>query len=62
MWTWAALARGRAEWHRRRRGEISIEEGYFCDYPPAYMLVLGLLGVIGNLLGHGTGSMADFRR
>ena len=25
------------------------EEGYFCDYPPGYMLVLGLLGVIANL-------------
>ena len=27
------------------------EEGYFCDYPPAYMLVLGALGSIANLLG-----------
>ncbi len=27
------------------------EEGYFCDYPPAYMLVLGLLGGIANLFG-----------
>ena len=27
------------------------EEGYFCDYPPAYLLVLGLLGRIGSLLG-----------
>ncbi len=34
------------------------QEGYFCDYPPAYMLVLGLFGVIGNLLGMSTGSMA----
>lgn len=33
------------------------QEGYFCDYPPAYMLVLGLLGVIGNLLGMSTGSL-----
>lgn len=33
------------------------QEGYFCDYPPAYMLVLGLLGVIGNLLGMSTGSI-----
>ena len=34
------------------------EEGYFCDYPPAYILVLGLFGLIGKLLGIGTGSMA----
>ena len=27
------------------------EEGYFCDYPPAYMLVLGLVGSVANLLG-----------
>ena len=27
------------------------EEGYFCDYPPGYMLVLGLLGWIANLTG-----------
>ena len=27
------------------------EEGYFCDYPPAYMLVLGLIGTAANLLG-----------
>ncbi len=33
------------------------QEGYFCDYPPAYMLVLGLLGVIGNLLGMSRGSL-----
>ena len=26
------------------------ETGYFCDYPPGYMLVLGLLGLIANLL------------
>ena len=25
------------------------EEGYFCDYPPLYMIVLGLLSGIGNL-------------
>ena len=34
------------------------EEGYFCDYPPAYMLVLWLFGLLGRLLGFGTGSMA----
>ena len=27
------------------------EEGYFCDYPPAYLLMLWLLGGISNLLG-----------
>ena len=25
------------------------EEGYFCDYPPAYMLVLGTIGALANL-------------
>ena len=25
------------------------EEGYFCDYPPAYMLVLGILGLVAKL-------------
>ena len=34
------------------------ESGYFCDYPPAYMLVLGLLGVIANALGIALSSMA----
>lgn len=34
------------------------EEGYFCDYPPAYMLVLWLFGLLGRLFGLGTGSMA----
>ena len=34
------------------------ETGYFCDYPPAYMLVLGLLGVIANALHIGLSSMA----
>lgn len=33
------------------------EEGYFCDYPPAYMLVLGLLGLIAKLLHLSLGSM-----
>ena len=33
------------------------EEGYFCDYPPAYMLVLGLLGRIAGMLGISAGSM-----
>ena len=33
------------------------EEGYFCDYPPAYMLVLGLLGGISSLLGIPFGTM-----
>ena len=33
------------------------EEGYFCDYPPAYMLVLGLLGLLANALGLAYGSM-----
>ena len=27
------------------------EEGYFCDYPPAYLLVLGLLSHLANLFG-----------
>ncbi len=27
------------------------EEGYFCDYPPAYMLVLGLQGLLARLFG-----------
>ena len=34
------------------------EEGYFCDYPPAYMLVLGALGVIANLTGIQLGTMS----
>ena len=34
------------------------EAGYFCDYPPAYMLVLWPLGLLGRALGLGTGSMA----
>ena len=34
------------------------EAGYFCDYPPAYMLVLWLFGLLERLLGLGTGSMA----
>ncbi|MGN0775840.1 MAG: glycosyltransferase family 39 protein, partial [Candidatus Ventricola sp.] len=33
------------------------EEGYFCDYPPAYMLVLGALGGIANLFGISFGTM-----
>ena len=33
------------------------EEGYFCDYPPAYMLVLGLLGGLANLFGLSFGTM-----
>ncbi len=33
------------------------EEGYFCDYPPAYMLVLGVLGMIANALGIGLSTM-----
>ncbi|MDO5299288.1 MAG: phospholipid carrier-dependent glycosyltransferase [Clostridia bacterium] len=33
------------------------EEGYFCDYPPAYMLVLGALGALANLLGIPLGGM-----
>ena len=34
------------------------EAGYFCDYPPAYMLVLGLLGLLANALDIGLSSMA----
>ncbi|MBQ7052467.1 MAG: phospholipid carrier-dependent glycosyltransferase [Clostridia bacterium] len=33
------------------------EEGYFCDYPPAYLLVLGVLGWVGNLTGISFGTM-----
>ena len=33
------------------------EEGYFCDYPPAYMLVLGALGGLANLFGISFGTM-----
>ncbi len=33
------------------------EEGYFCDYPPAYMLVLGVIGQLVRLLGIGYSSM-----
>lgn len=33
------------------------EAGYFCDYPPAYMLVLGALGAIANLFGISFGTM-----
>ena len=33
------------------------EEGYFCDYPPAYMLVLGGLGLIADALHLAYGSM-----
>jgi len=33
------------------------EEGYFCDYPPAYLLVLGLLGSIAKLFGISFGTM-----
>ena len=33
------------------------EEGYFCDYPPAYMLVLGALGGFANLFGLSFGTM-----
>lgn len=33
------------------------EEGYFCDYPPAYMLVLGVQGILANLLGIPLASM-----
>ena len=32
------------------------EEGYFCDYPPAYLLVLWLLGGLSGLLGLPFGS------
>ncbi len=34
------------------------EEGYFCDYPPAYLLVLGLLGKIAQWTGISLGSMS----
>ena len=33
------------------------EEGYFCDYPPAYMLVLGVIGMIVNALKIGYSGM-----
>lgn len=33
------------------------EEGYFCDYPPAYLLVLGALGWVANLFGISFGTM-----
>ena len=33
------------------------EEGYFCDYPPAYLLVLWVLGSISSLLGIPFGTM-----
>ncbi len=33
------------------------EAGYFCDYPPAYMLVLGALGGLANLFGISFGTM-----
>ncbi len=32
-------------------------DGYFCDYPPAYMLVLGVLGQIASMLHISTASM-----
>lgn len=32
------------------------EEGYFCDYPPAYMLLLGVVGAVARLTG---ASLAD---
>ena len=32
------------------------EPGYFCDYPPAYMLVLGAIAGLANMLGIGLGS------
>lgn len=39
-------------------GPVSFyEEGYFCDYPPAYMLVLGALGAIAKLLGISFGTI-----
>ena len=34
------------------------EEGYFCDYPPGYMLVLGLLGAIANLFHISLGTIS----
>ena len=33
------------------------EKGYFCDYPPGYMLVLGILGALANLFGISFGTM-----
>lgn len=33
------------------------EPGYFCDYPPAYLLVLGALGWVANLFGISFGTM-----
>lgn len=42
----------------RGRPSNFYEAGYFCDYPPAYMLVLWLFGLLGRLFGLGTGSMA----
>lgn len=33
------------------------QEGYFCDYPPAYMLVLGIQGMLAEGLGVAYGSM-----
>ena len=33
------------------------EEGYFCDYPPAYLLVLGAQGLLARVLGISLGSM-----
>ena len=33
------------------------EPNYFCDYPPAYLLVLGLLGHLANLFGISFGTM-----
>ena len=33
------------------------KEGYFCDYPPAYMLVLGGVGMVANALGVAYSSM-----
>ena len=34
------------------------EPGYFCDYPPGYLLVLGVLGRIAGLLGISFGTMS----
>lgn len=34
----------------RGRPSNFYEAGYFCDYPPAYMLVLWLFGLLGGLL------------
>ena len=33
------------------------EEGYFCDYPPAYLIVLWVLGALSNLFGIPFGTM-----